>query len=158
MSELIRQRYYQDFVVGECFRSPSRTLTDAHFLFFAGLTGDNHPLHYDVEYAKHTPFGRPVAHGLLLAGLTALGASPLSLALEDAVLAFLEQSTRFLKPVFVGDTLTPEHEVLEVIPKGDRGLVRFRTTLRNQHGEICLEGQQLYLLRGRPPAESARAG
>ena len=59
---------------GEVFRSPSKTLTDAHFLFFSGLTGDNHPIHYDVEYARATRFGKPLAHGLLLASMTALRA------------------------------------------------------------------------------------
>ena len=52
---------------GQVFTSPSKTLTDAHFLFFSGLTGDSHPIHYDVEYARTTRFGKPLAHGLLLA-------------------------------------------------------------------------------------------
>src|SRR5687767_11553957 len=46
--------------VGQIFTTPSKTLTDAHFLFFSGLTGDNHPIHYDVEYAKTTRFGTPL--------------------------------------------------------------------------------------------------
>ena len=61
--------------VGETFEGPSKTLTDAHFLLFSGLTGDVHPIHYDVEYARQTRFGKPLAHGLLLASMTALGAS-----------------------------------------------------------------------------------
>src|SRR5689334_1779447 len=60
---------------GETFEGPSKTLTDAHFLLFSGVTGDVHPSHYDVEYAKKTRFGKPLAHGLLLASMTALGAS-----------------------------------------------------------------------------------
>ena len=67
---------------GDSFTSPSRTLTDAHFLFFSGLTGDNHPIHYDVEYAKQTRFGKPLAHGLLLASLTVLGASSIAHRLD----------------------------------------------------------------------------
>ena len=51
--------------LGEEFEGPSKTLTDAHFLLFSGLTGDVHPIHYDVEYAKQTRFGKPLAHGLL---------------------------------------------------------------------------------------------
>ena len=47
-----------EFAPGQVFESPSRTLTDAHFLFFSALSGDNHPIHYDVEYAKATRFGR----------------------------------------------------------------------------------------------------
>ena len=58
--------------------APSKTLTDAHFMFFAGMTGDAHPIHYDDEYAKKTRFGRRLAHGLLLTSLTAVGASTLA--------------------------------------------------------------------------------
>src|SRR6202521_3861559 len=87
---LAGQLYYEDFVVGQVYRAPSKTLTDAHFLFFSGLTGDNHPLHYDVEYAKQTRFGRPLAHGLLLASMTALGAGVLAPRVQEAVVAFVE--------------------------------------------------------------------
>ena len=76
------QLYFDDFALGERFRSPGRTLGDAHFLMFAGLTGDNHPIHYDEEYARQTRFGGRVAHGLLVMAMTAVGASPLSPRLE----------------------------------------------------------------------------
>ena len=49
---------------------PSRTITDANFAAFQQVSCDNHPIHYDVEYAKQTRFGKPLAHGLLLASLT----------------------------------------------------------------------------------------
>jgi acyl dehydratase len=49
-------KYFADFRLGEKFPTPAKTITDAHFLFFAGLTGDNHPIHYDDEYAKTTIF------------------------------------------------------------------------------------------------------
>ena len=81
--------------VGQVFSTPTKTLTDAHFLFFSGLTGDNHPIHYDVEYAKSTKFGAPLAHGLLLAGMTALGGSDASFQIDGLV--FVEQGSRFLK-------------------------------------------------------------
>ena len=55
----------EDFKIGDRFASPSKTLTDAHFLFFSGLTGDNHPIHYDVEYASQKGFRGPLAHGLM---------------------------------------------------------------------------------------------
>ena len=74
---------------GEVFEGPSKTLTDAHFLFFSALTGDVHPIHYDVEYAKTTPIGKPIAHVLLLVSLTALGA--LKNRERLGTLLFLEQ-------------------------------------------------------------------
>ena len=80
---------------GKVFRSPSKTLTDAPFLFFSGLTGDNPPIHYDVEYARKTRFGKPLAHGLLLASMTALGASSATHRIDGFI--FVEQGSRFLK-------------------------------------------------------------
>ncbi|MFQ5880571.1 MAG: MaoC family dehydratase [Dehalococcoidia bacterium] len=145
-------KYFEDFRLGEVFRSPARTITDTHFTLFATITGDAHPIHYDDEYAKRTIFGRRVAHGLLVTSMGALGASPLSPLVEESMVAFLEQSSRFLRPVFVGDALSPELEVVERVPKGDRGLLRLRITIRNQRGETVLEGHHLYLIRRRPAA------
>ena len=87
--------------------APAKTLTDAHFMFFAGMTGDAHPIHYDDEYAKRHRFGRRLAHGLLLTSLTAVGASTLAPLIEASIVAFVEQTTRFLGPAFVGDTHHP---------------------------------------------------
>jgi acyl dehydratase len=144
------QRFFEDFTVGDRFESPSKTLNDAHFLFFSGLTGDAHPLHYDVEYARRTRFGRPLAHGLMLTGLTAVGASTLSPLIEDSIIAFLEQTTRFRAPVFVGDTLKPRHEVVGLERKRSGGLLTLRVTLTNQRGDTVLEGEHRYLIAYRP--------
>jgi acyl dehydratase len=130
---------------GQVIASPSKTLTDAHFLFFAGLTGDHHPIHYDVEYAKTMTFGRPLAHGLLLASMTAAGASMLSSRMDGFV--FVEQGTRFLKPAFVGDTITPVLTVERMWSEGRRTYVRLKTHIGNQRGETVLEGFQIYSVR-----------
>ena len=145
-------KYFEDFSLGEKFSIPAKTMTDAHFLFFAGMTGDNHPIHYDDEYAKTTRFGKRVAHGLLVASMTATGASSLSPLIEGSIIAFVEQSSRFLKPVLIGDTVSPELEVTELISKSDSGLVRITTRVRNQHGEVVLEGMHAYLIKKRPRA------
>ncbi len=127
---------------GDVFEGPSKTLTDAHFLFFSGLTGDVHPIHYDVEYAKSTPLGKPIAHALLLVSLTALG------ALKDrdrlGRLQFLEQGSRLLEPVALGDTVRPV-TYLERIWRDDTALFyRFRTTVVNQRGKTVLDGFHVY--------------
>ena len=147
----LTQRWFEDFRVGDRFASPSKTLTDAHFLFFAGMTGDAHPLHYDDEYAKGTRFGRRLAHGLLLTSLTAVGASTLAPIIERSIVAFVEQRTRFLGPAFIGDTLKPEHEVTALERKRSAGLLALRVTLTNQRGETVLEGEHRYLIAYRPP-------
>jgi 3-hydroxybutyryl-CoA dehydratase len=143
------QLYFEDFAIGDRWASPSRTVNDAHFAFFAGLTGDNHPIHYDEEYARKTRFGGRLAHGLLVMGLTAVGASPLTHRLHDSMIALLEQGCRFLKPVRVGDTVYPEHEVLALERKGERGIVRLAARVKNQRGETVLDGFHVYLVRCR---------
>ena len=143
------QLYFDDFKVGDRFRSPGRTLGDAHFLFFSGLTGDNHPLHYDEEYARQTRFGARVAHGLLVMAMSALGGSPMSPRLEASMIAFLEQGCRFLKPVLLNDTVHAEFEVAALERKGDRGILRLRIAMVNQRNEMVLEGHHVYLLRCR---------
>ena len=127
---------------GERFEGPSKTLTDAHFLFFSALTGDVHPIHYDAEYARNTRFGRPLAHGLLLSALTALGASTARERLHGFV--FLEQGCRFLKPAMVGDTLQPRQEIERVWEEGGKQFCRVKVAVVNQRGETVVDGFHLY--------------
>jgi acyl dehydratase len=143
------QLYFDDFKLGDRFRSPGRTVGEAHYLFFAGMTGDNHPIHYDEEYARRTRFGSRVAHGLLVMAMTALGASPLSPRLEDAMIAFAGQDCRFLGPVLIGDTIHTEFEVAGLERKGDRGVLRLGVKVVNQRGETVLDGHHVYLVRCR---------
>ena len=128
--------------LNERFEGPSKTLNDAHFLFFSGLTGDVHPIHYDVEYAKRTHFGRPLAHGLLLAAMTALGASTARDRLEGFV--FVEQGCRFRKPAMIGDTIRPRFVLEKIWQDKNRRFYRFATALLNQRDETLLEGFHIY--------------
>ena len=134
--------FFDELQVGEVFTSPSKTLTEAHYLLFSGVTGDSHPIHYDVEYARKTRFGKPVAHGLLLASMTALGASSVAHRLGGFIL--IEQGCRFLKPAIVGDTIYPRHTVEKLWREGRRGFARFTTTIANHRGETLLEGFHVY--------------
>jgi len=143
------QLYFDDFALGDRFESPGHTLGEAHFLLFAGLTGDNHPIHYDESYARETRFGGRVAHGLLVMAMSALGASAQAQRLEESMIAFLEQGCRFRKPVLLGDTVHAEFEVAGLERKGDRGVLRLRVALVNQRGEEVVEGHHVYLLRCR---------
>ncbi len=148
---MIKQKFFEDFQIGDTFKSPSKTIHDGHFLFFAGLTGDSHPIHYDDEYCKKHKFGKRVTHGLLLTAMTALGGSNLSTKVEDSMEAFLSQSSRFLKPVFIGDTIYPELEVSEMIAKKNNGVVKCKSTVKNQNGEVVLEGEHVYIIKKRSP-------
>ncbi len=148
------QLFLEDFVKGQTYEGSSRNITEADVLSFAALTGDRHPIHYDAEYAKATRFGRPVVHGLHLVALTALGATPLSERLEASMIALLEQNARFVKPVFVNDTVRSEFEVQEVDPRRDKewGTLKFAVRLSNQRDERVLDAQHGYRIRRRGKA------
>jgi len=145
------QYFFEDFRSGQRFRGRVHTLDEISFRLFAQMTGDAHPLHYDAEYARSTRFGAPIAHGLLLMAMTALGAGSLSAHVNDSMVAFLEQGARFLKPVLMGDRVTPELEVAEttLTQHGTNGIVKFAARLTNEHGETVLEGFHTYLIKRR---------
>jgi acyl dehydratase len=151
------QLWFDDFEVGDRWQSPSRTVNDVYFSFFAAMTGDNHPLHYDDEYIRtNTQFQGRVAHGLLVMAMTAVGGSPLTHRMHESMIAFLEQGCRFVKPVLVGDTVYPEHEVVGLERKGERGILRLAARVKNQRGEVVLDGVHVYLVRCRPAATGQR--
>jgi 3-hydroxybutyryl-CoA dehydratase len=102
----MRQRYLDDFQRGEVFESLPQTLTQKHFAAFANMTGDAHPIHYDADYARGKGWDGPIAHGLMLLGLCALGAAPISAEVTDSMVAMLGNEVRYKRPAFVGDTLT----------------------------------------------------
>jgi 3-hydroxybutyryl-CoA dehydratase len=151
-SDMQNQLYLNDFIIGQCFEGERKAISAANFQAFGALTGDQHPIHYDADYAKATRFGRPLAHGLHLMALTALGAIPLSDRLEESMVAMIEQSCRFLKPVFAGDVLRSELTVQETERKAgkDMGKLRLQVRLLNDRNEAMLEGHHLYLMRCRP--------
>jgi acyl dehydratase len=70
----------------------------------------------------------------------------------DSLIAFLEQSSRFLKPVYVGDTVYPELVITRLEPGRTTGVVVLRATVHNQARELVMEGEHKYLLRRKPPA------
>ena len=145
------QYWFEDFTPGRQFMGTAHATDETAFAQFAQMTGDAHPLHYDAEYARKTPFGKPLAHGLLLMSMTALGATPLSNNVEASMVAFLEQGAKFLKPVLVGDSVTPVMEVEEARPTSNpaNGIVRFAVRLMNQRGEVVLAGFHTYLIKRR---------
>jgi acyl dehydratase len=148
--QLCEQRYFEDFHVGEQFLLPSRTMTDALFAAFQLASGDNHPSHYDVAYCRAHGMPHMLAHGFQILIQTAAGAGLFPHMVEDSLKGFIEQSSRFLKPVFVGDTLYSSLEVVELIPGRTTGVLTMRSEVRNQDEVCVMEGTQKYLLRKRP--------
>lgn len=145
--QLCSQRYFEDFEVGEVFVLPSRTMTDALFAAFQLASGDNHPVHYDVEYCRAHGMPHMLAHGFQVAIQTAAGAGLFPHMVEDSLKGFLEQSSRFLKPVFVGDTLYSSLTVADLLPGRTTGVLVMQSLVRNQRDEVVMDGVQKYLLR-----------
>ena len=143
------QRWFDDFTAGEAFRLPSRTMTEAIFLAFQAASGDNHPIHYDVEFCRARGMPHMLAHGFMVLIQTAAGAGLLPFLMEDSLKGFLEQSSRFLHPVFVGDTLYATLTVDELTPGRTTGVLGLASTVHNQAGVLVMEGRQRYLLRKR---------
>jgi acyl dehydratase len=148
-------RYFEDLRVGERFLIPSRTVTEAHFAAFQTVSADNHPIHYDVEYCRERGLPAPLAHGFQILCVTAAGAGDFAHAIGDSLLAFIEQSCRFLKPVFAGDTLYPSLVVAALSPQRTTGVVTVSVTVHNQRDELVLSGEQKYLLKLRRPISPA---
>jgi acyl dehydratase len=143
------QRWFEDFSIGERFVLPSRTMTDAVFLAFQAASGDAHPIHYDVEFCRARGMPQLLAHGFQVAAQTCPGAGLFPYMIEDSIIGFIEQSSRFLKPVFAGDTIYPALEIVELTPNRSTGVIGLASTVHNQRREIVLEGSQRYLVRKR---------
>ncbi len=146
--------FYEDLTVGQVFTTPRRTITEADIVNFAGVSGDFNPLHTDELHARKTPFGQRVAHGLLVFAILT-GLRQRTGVFEGTLIAWLEiRRYRFLKPVFIGDTVWGETEVLEMreTSRPDRGIVVQGVRVYNQKEEVVQEGELVTLMRRRSEA------
>ena len=141
------RKSFDEFQVGETFTIPSRTVTEAHFAAFQALSGDNHPIHYDAEYCKRLGHQGMLAHGFQVLAFTAAGAGSFPHVLGESLIGFVEQSCRFLKPVYPGDTLYPLLTVSDLKRQNTTGVITLRSTVHNQKRELVLEGDHKYLIK-----------
>jgi 3-hydroxybutyryl-CoA dehydratase len=146
--------YFEEFSVGQKIVSPGRTITEADVLAFAGISGDFNSIHTDAEYARGTPFGQRVAHGLLILSI-ASGLAVRTGVMEGTVIAFRELGKwKFSLPVFIGDTI---HVVLTVeeskrLPRLGGGSLVLGVQVVNQEQEIVMKGQWTVLVQSQPDA------
>jgi itaconyl-CoA hydratase len=143
------ERSWESFAVGDLYRTESITVTEAHVVSWAGLTGDWVPLHVDAEYAAASEFGERIAHGPLTLAL-ALGLTTRSGIFGDCVLAWLGlDDVRLPLPVKLGDTIHADVVVRQCRPtsKPGRGLVVLDYAVHNQHGETVMTFASTFLLR-----------
>jgi 3-hydroxybutyryl-CoA dehydratase len=148
-----RGLYFEEFEPGLRITTPGRTITESDIVGFAGMTGDYNLIHTDAVYSASSPFGQRVAHGLL--GLSiASGLGTRTGVLEGTVMAFREiNEWKFVKPIFIGDTIHVVMEVTEAkaMPRIGGGAVVLKLDVLNQKDEIVMKGAWTVLVMSKPP-------
>jgi acyl dehydratase len=144
--------YFEEFQVGQKIVSAGRTVTESDIVSFAGISGDFTQIHTDAEFSKATPFGKRIAHGIL--GLSiASGLAIQTGVLEGTVIAFREiNEWKFIKPVFIGDTIHVDMDVVETkeIKRIGGGAVIIQLNVNNQDGDTVMKGSWNVLVLSKP--------
>jgi len=131
--------YFDDLRIGESWQSRARTITETDVVNFAGMTGDYDPLHVDHEHARQTPFGKPIAHGLLGLSLLAGLSSTCPAVHTSAFLGIREWE--FMRPLLIGDTVHVVTTVIDLAAASPRhGRVVWQRQLINQAGDVIQKG------------------
>jgi acyl dehydratase len=150
-----RDEFFEDYTIGAVRTTSGRTVTEADIVLHAGQTGDFFPHHMDAQWCATQPFKERIAHGTLVmsiaVGLTASEINP-------RAMSYGYDRVRFVKPVFIGDTLTARAEITATRdhPRNPdtHGYVEEALTATNQRGEVVLALVHLYLVEKRSPALS----
>jgi 3-hydroxybutyryl-CoA dehydratase len=145
---MVQSLYFDDFHVGQRFVTKARTVTEADVVNFAALTWDHNQLHTDAQYAAKTRYGKRIAHGLLGIAIHSGLAYQLT---EESILAFLELTWQFKRPIFIGDTIHVEQVVKEMRENANKGqgILTFEKEVINQRSEVVQTGTTTVLLAKR---------
>ena len=153
---------YADLHLGMSFRSPGRTITEADIVAFAGMTGDYSELHTSEVYARHSQFGRRVAHGMLGLAYAHGLMWPRTGELRETAIAFLGISEwKFLGPIFVGDTIFVNYAICELRDSKSRptqAIANFEVSVVNQDEQVVQRGRKALLMSKVPLAAIAASG
>ncbi len=112
----------------------SKTVGESDVYLFAGITGDLSPNHCNEEYMKQTRYGRRIAHGVLIMGYMSTCSTKYIEQVGGVAVSYGYDRVRFVRPVFIGDTVTVEYRIVEKNEAESK--VRAEVTARNQHGEV----------------------
>lgn len=153
-------RHLEDFVVGDVYEHrPGKTVTEADNHLFTLLTMNTHPLHFDAEYGRLTEFGQNlVVSTYTLSVLIGMSVSDVS---QKTIANLGMDEVKFTAPVFAGDTLYAESEVLEVRPSASRpgqGIVKIRTLGKNQNDVVVCRFTRSMLIPARGHAIEDQPG
>lgn len=133
----IQFRSFDEIDIGDQ-ASVTRTISDEDIRQCAQLTGDYNPLHVDDTYAVGTRFGRRIAHGVISIGLISSALTRLTPGC-----AYVSQEIHFVKPVFIGDTITASVMVCE--KHHEKKTLKIDTMVTNQSGEVVVRGYAILL-------------
>jgi acyl dehydratase len=143
--------WFEDYVVGVTRTSAGRTITEADVVIHAGQTGDFYPHHMDAEWCRTQPFGQRMAHGTLIMSI-AVGATTGDM--NPQAMSYGYERVRFVRPVFIGDTITVRAEIVEKRlyerRPDDHGIVEEQVTVSKQDNEVVMVLRHLYLVNRRP--------
>lgn len=144
--------YFEDFTIGNNFTTGGRTITESDLILFSGISGVYSPLHLDEEYCKNTIFKKRIAHGPLILSISNGLVGMLNLY-EDSVVALMEIEWKFLKPVFIGDTIRVIESVhsKKYTRNAERGIIVFNRSIQNQKQEEVQKGTIVVLIKRKQP-------
>jgi acyl dehydratase len=149
---LTRGWYFEEFEVGQKITTVGRTVTESDIVTFAGLSGDYNQIHTDAQYSKATQYEQRIAHGLLGVSI-ASGLAMRTGILENTVLFFREiNNWKFVKSIFIGDTIHVEMEVAETkaLSRIGGGSVVITLDVKKQSGETVMKGNWTVLVMSKP--------
>ena len=140
-------KYFEDFSIGDTYLIPSRTQTSGIFSMFQSASGDNDPIHYDIEFCKKRGHPEMLAHGLQVFIQTAAGAGSFPSEVRDSLIGLIEVSGKMLKPVYREDTLYPKLMVSKLTSQNTTGILEMKAIVNNQKNILVFEGSHKYLIK-----------
>ena len=146
---LSTNKYFEDFNLNDSYLIPSRTQTSGIFSMFQAASGDNDPIHYDVEYCKKRGHPDMLAHGIQVLMQTAAGAGTFPSEVKDSLIGMTEIFGKMLKPVYIEDTLYPELRITKLTEQKTTGVIEMEATVLNQHDVLVFKGYHKYLIKKR---------
>ncbi len=142
-------RFFEDINIGEKYVSSGRTVTECDIVNFAGMSGDYNPLHTDSEYARKSVFGERIAHGALTFSVMTGLWDQLGFLRETVIAFYGVDRMRFIKPVYIGDTLQLELEFIKKQDRGKDGLITVLNRVFNQKNEEVMICESVLLMKKR---------
>jgi len=141
---MLVKQYFEDFQLNDVRSTKGRTITETDIVIHAGQTGDFFPHHMDEEWCKTQPFKKRIAHGTLIFSI-AIGLT--AEVVNEAAMTYGYERLRFIKPVFIGDTITTTITITDKkeYKKPEFGLITESVQVHNQHHELIMVCEHILL-------------